>query len=204
MAKTATVNLDTVFEETIKVVKVAQRLEEESRREIPDDEKLQMVKAAKEQAKSSEDLDELEAEEVRLKRKIRFNKIEKIEIPQEKRAIVEKNYEIEKDVAQKLLLDRYQKLEAYTKQFEEMNTLIDEIIILEDKSAVAEFVQRILDGHVDKDPGVRRGFAPELGILTRFSYSHSLKRVKEKVLIAKKAVGNYAAVGTKRNERGMK
>ncbi|MBT2569844.1 hypothetical protein [Planococcus sp. ISL-110] len=204
MVKTASVNLDTVFEESIKVVKIAQRMEAESRKEIPDEDRLRMVTDAKENTKSDEEFDELVAEEKKLKRRIRFGRIEKVEIPQEKRSIVEKNYEIEKQAAQKILLERYQKLESYAKQFDEMETLIAEIIVLEDKSAAANYVQRILDGHVDKDPGVRRGFAPELGILTRFSHSHSLKSVKEKVSIAKKSVGTYATVGMKRNEQGAK
>ncbi|MGO1059348.1 hypothetical protein ACTL32_09500 [Planococcus sp. FY231025] len=197
-------NLEEVFVETIKVVKIAQRLEEESRKEIPDEERLRMVLREKEFARTDEELDELEAEEIRLKRCLRFNTFEKVEVPIEKRALVEKNYEIEKQIAHQLLLERYQKLAEYAKQFEEMESLIAEIIDLEDKTAAANFVQRILDGHVEKDPGVRKGFAPELGRLTRFSHGFPLKKVKEKVSIAKKEVSIYAAAGTKRNEQEAK
>lgn len=192
--------LNDVFAETIKVVEIAQRLEIEMRKEIPDQERLRMVKAAKDKAKSSKELDELEAEEIRLKRKIRFGEIEKIQVPQEKRAIVEKNYEIEKEAARKRLLDRYQKLETYLKQFVEMEELVAEIIELEDKAASASFVQRILDGHVDNHIYL----APELQRLTRFSHGHSLKKLTEKLTKTKSLVGNQAAAGIKRNKQGAK
>lgn len=85
-----------IFEETIKVVKIAQRLEAEARKEIPDRDRLQMVQVARESTRNEAEYEELLEEEKRLKRRLRFHTIEKVEIPQNKREVVENNYKIER------------------------------------------------------------------------------------------------------------
>ncbi|MGX7593654.1 hypothetical protein ACWNS2_00140 [Planococcus plakortidis] len=202
MAKTKEAQPTTIFEETIKVVKIAQQLEADARKEIPDRDRLKMVKIAKESTRNEFEFEELLEEEERLKRRLRFGTIEKIEIPKEKRSIVEDNYKIETAAAKEILLKRYEQLGKIAENFSQMHQLLDELILLEDQAAAARRLEDIFEGRVDKDPGGERGLAPELRWLTRFSHSHELKKVQELLKKAEVSVNHSVAKGVKRNQKG--
>lgn len=196
--------LPSIFEETIKVVKVAQKLEEEARKEIPDRDKLQMVQKAKEATRDEAEFEELLEEEKRLKRRLRFGAIEKIEIPKDKQAIVENNYKIETAAAKEILLKQYEQLGKIAENFSQIHQLIDELIILEDQAASAREVETIFKGYVEKDPGAQRGLAAELRWLTRYSFGHDLKRVQTLLKKAETKVNLTVGAGTRRNQKGDK
>ncbi|WP_404336425.1 hypothetical protein [Planococcus rifietoensis] len=193
-----------IFEETIKVVKIAQRLEAEARKEIPDHDRLQMVQVAKESTRNEAEYEELLEEEKRLKRRLRFHTIEKVEIPQDKREIVENNYKIETAAAKEILLKRYEQLGKIAENFSHMHQLLDELILLEDQAAAAKKVESIFNGYVDKDPGAQRGLDLELRWLERFSSGHSLKRVQSLLKKAEKSVNSSVEYGKRWNQKGAK
>lgn len=202
MTKTKEVKSATLFEETIKVVKIAQQLESEARKEIPNRDRLKMVQIAKESTRDEFEYEELLEEEKRLIRSLRFGTIEKVEIPEDKQKVVEKNYQIEQAVAKETLLKRYEQLSKIAENFKQIEQILNELIQLEDQAAAARRVEDVLAGRIDKDRGAERGLPAELQYLNKFSHGHDLKRVQALLKKAEHSVKRSASIGAKRNQKG--
>lgn len=177
--KEAELNGANIFEETIKAVLVAKHLEEEAAKELPDRERLRMLELNKEHINSAEEEEAMEKEEIRLKRKLRFPVIEVIGVPEDKRETVQRNYEVEKEEADRVLTKKYNRLNELAEYVQETTHLLNELIILEDKKATAQWIEDVLAGVVTKNPGKLNGLRSHLSFLTQFSKGHGLKRVRE-------------------------
>ncbi|WP_203332634.1 hypothetical protein [Planococcus beigongshangi] len=190
-AKVIESNVTNIFEETIKAVMVTKRLEEEARKEIPDDVRLRMVQEARKLTRDIKEDEELEAEEERLKKSLRFSAIQVFGIPEDKRAMVENNYEIEKEKAKEVLYTQYKKLEEFTVHLNELNLLLNNVARLEDQASTAGKIEDILAGKVNKLAGRQAFLRPDLSFLTQGSNGNALRKLSaEAVNVNKKLLSN--------------
>lgn len=180
-AKEETSNKTNIFEETIKAVMITKRLEEEAHREIPDKERLEMVQKARETVRDLQEDEQLEAEEKRLKKSIRFPGDQVFNIPADKKDVVFQNYEREKEEARQILNSKYNRLNELIQHFGEMETLLEDIAQLEDRKKTARWIESILNGEITKIRGHKSFLGPRLINLTQFSVGSSLRELKIEV-----------------------
>lgn len=172
----------TAFDETIKVVKHVQELEVSASKELPDVQKLQLVKAAKEKAGTLEEFEALEKEEAELTKRIKFPAWEVITVPEEQRLTVIRNYALENKQAGELLDQYNQELEKLASDMKvKVSGLLEKIENVERNRSIAFHIEGILNGDVIKNPGLERMPGIWLSNLEKSSRSHGLRRTREKL-----------------------
>lgn len=181
MPKTKEDTSTSIFEETIKAVNIAKRLEEEAARELSDKERLNLLNNLKSKVRTAAEEEEMEKEELRLKRRLRFPEKEAIKIPEEHIETVKKNYEVEKAEADKALQAKYQRAAQLNEYLLELNETLGDLIEMEDQKAHAYLIEEVLLGRVIKNPGQTDGLPLRLQFTTRYSKGHGLKVIKKNV-----------------------
>lgn len=144
---------ETAYSETVKAVRLIERIEQEKRKEVPHIDRLRMVSQALENARTRKEAEELATEKKELELALKYPQWEKLNFPEDKRDIVRENYRIETEQGGALLHSLYTQLEQAADALAAAVPLLEQLEQVESKRAVASLVETILADEVEVLPG---------------------------------------------------
>lgn len=144
---------ETAYSETVKAVRLIERLEKEKEQEVPADERLRMVDRALETARTRQDAERLYNEKKELELLIKYPQWEQLNFPEDKQEIVRENYRTETEQANEFLTDLYTQLEKVADTLAEAVPLLQAADKVERKKRTASVVEIILNNEVEVLPG---------------------------------------------------
>lgn len=163
-------------------MKHVQELELAASKELPNVQKLQLVKVAKEKAGTIDEFESLEKEEVELTKRIKFPAWEVITVPEEQRVMVIRNYAVENQQAEELLNQYNQELGKLAADMQdELGRLLQKNENIERNKSIASHIEDVLNGSIIKNPGLERMPGLWLTNFEKSSRSHGLRRTRNKL-----------------------